>query len=833
MKALLPQLLARPRLNQQLKNLFSYPLTVIQAPMGFGKTTTIREFIHINRLSPIFLSLMGSSNSLAYFWERITVKVRKKSQELGDQLLGLGFPADAPQIAKIVELLEDCVFSCPKLLIIDDYHLIDCPQMADLVTAIAGERIQNLHIVLLTRKISCLHMEELAQKRLCWVVSQEDLEFRPDEVDSYFRMMNVPQSRQEVDRITQWTGGWISGIYLISRGLQQGISDQESSPDLCGGSIDRLLELNLYSTYDPKTRAFMENLSFLDAFTPEQVAYVFDDPTAPSFLLTLVQGNAFLSYSRSAKAYQMTDLLREFLQRKARQNGLDPTTLYRRMGQWFLQQGKRILAYDYLYRAGDIDTILETLNRGDYTDVQFAQFPQIHMIFEGLSDDVFFRYPLAVLQHIRVKALTGNKEERQALDHLLSRIEQHYLQLDMEEERRSRILGEIHNTWVLVSFNDVHVIVEHAAKAVSFFRGRYSCLISNETEFTYGAASLLYCYYTQPGNLADTANFISKNFHILAQAVEGCGSGSESLILAEYALETGDLDHVSINACKAIYESRLHRQICIELCATFALCRLAVAQGRAPEADRLLTQLATTVEAEHNSVLNTTLTVCAAYLDCCLGRTDRVPAWLRERDQGHGSFMYRRLGFHDIVTCFAAMREKRYVQLAVYCSAFEQNWQSFGCQLGLIYNRIFQAVANSAIYGADQGATILCQALESALQDGVVLPFVECAAEVLPLLSHPIVQQRCPEKTLSDLTRRCREHMACLSSQESTQIRLSERETEILRLLSKSHSHSEIAALLYISVPTVRYHIKNIYQKLGVNNKVSALTKAKDADLLD
>lgn len=146
--------------------------------------------------------------------------------------------------------------------------------------------------------------------------------------------------------------------------------------------------------------------------------------------------------------------------------------------------------------------------------------------------------------------------------------------------------------------------------------------------------SLLYCYYTHPGSLADTADFIFRNFHILVQAVEGCGSGSEPLVLAEYALETGALDHVSINACKAIYESRLHRQVCIELCATFALCRLAMVQSRAAEADRLLTQLATTVEAEHNSVLNTTLTVCTAYLDCCLGRTDRVPAWLRERDQG-------------------------------------------------------------------------------------------------------------------------------------------------------------------------------------------------------
>lgn len=826
------KLLPRARLDRQLEQIFAYPLTVIHAPMGFGKTTAAREFIRSHHLSPVFLSLLGAGNSLAYFWERLTTKVRKTAPALGAQLLGLSFPEDPPQIAGIVELLEDQGFSEPKLLFVDDYQLIDCPQIAELVTAIVNERIPNFHIVLLTRQIGFLPVEDLVQRRLCCLVTQEDLEFRSDEVASYFQLLNTSLSPGDITRITQWTGGWISGIYLVGRGLQQGLSDQDAalcSPD---GSIDRLLELNLYNTYDEKTRSFMEKLSFLDAFTPEQIAYVFNDRTAPSFLFSLVQGNAFLSYSRSAQAYQMTDLLREFLQKKARQNGFDPSPLYRRMGYWFLEKGKRILAYDYLYRGGDVETILETLNRGDCIDVQFTQFPQIHMIFEGLPDDLFFRYPFAALHYIRVKAITGGLQERQAMGRKLSCMERHYLQMDMDPERLSRILGEIHNTWVLVAFNDAHLMVEHAKKAVSFFHGRYSCLISNATEFTFGAPSLLYCYYTKPGTLSETADFISRNFHVLADAVEGCGSGSESLILAEHALETGMLEHVDTNAYKAIYESRLHRQVCIELCATFALCRLAVAQGKRNEADRLLTQLSTTVEAEHNSVFNTTLAVCTAYLDCCLGRTERVPDWLRERNFEQGSFMYRSLGFHDIVTCLTAMREKRYVQLEVYCDAFARNLRVFGCQLGFIYHRIFRAAAAHFLHGAEAGAAFLCEALEVAAQDGVMMPFAECAAEVLPLLEHPLIKERIPAETTAACARLCHSYMDAMGVPEE-QVRLSERESEILRLLQQGYSHSEIAAQLYISVPTVRYHIKNVYQKLGVNNKVAALGKAHKQNLLE
>jgi DNA-binding NarL/FixJ family response regulator len=54
---------------------------------------------------------------------------------------------------------------------------------------------------------------------------------------------------------------------------------------------------------------------------------------------------------------------------------------------------------------------------------------------------------------------------------------------------------------------------------------------------------------------------------------------------------------------------------------------------------------------------------------------------------------------------------------------------------------------------------------------------------------------------------------------------LSRREQEILEQLSKGYRYKEIADQLYISVETVRTHIRNIYEKLQVNNRVDALKK--------
>lgn len=54
---------------------------------------------------------------------------------------------------------------------------------------------------------------------------------------------------------------------------------------------------------------------------------------------------------------------------------------------------------------------------------------------------------------------------------------------------------------------------------------------------------------------------------------------------------------------------------------------------------------------------------------------------------------------------------------------------------------------------------------------------------------------------------------------------LSTREQEILALLSKGLRYKEIAEKLFVSIETVRTHIRNIYEKLQVNSRTDALNK--------
>lgn len=56
---------------------------------------------------------------------------------------------------------------------------------------------------------------------------------------------------------------------------------------------------------------------------------------------------------------------------------------------------------------------------------------------------------------------------------------------------------------------------------------------------------------------------------------------------------------------------------------------------------------------------------------------------------------------------------------------------------------------------------------------------------------------------------------------------LTSREKELLDFLAKGYRYKEIAAELFISVETVRTHIRNIYEKLQVNSRTEALNKIR------
>jgi DNA-binding NarL/FixJ family response regulator len=81
------------------------------------------------------------------------------------------------------------------------------------------------------------------------------------------------------------------------------------------------------------------------------------------------------------------------------------------------------------------------------------------------------------------------------------------------------------------------------------------------------------------------------------------------------------------------------------------------------------------------------------------------------------------------------------------------------------------------------------------------------------------------------MTMRLLKHMTSVEP-TGEHLLLSEREIEILRLVASGKSNQSIADQLSISENTVKYHLKNILQKLGVSNRTEAVTIAIQKGLM-
>ena len=136
-------------------------------------------------------------------------------------------------------------------------------------------------------------------------------------------------------------------------------------------------------------------------------------------------------------------------------------------------------------------------------------------------------------------------------------------------------------------------------------------------------------------------------------------------------------------------------------------------------------------------------------------------------------------------------------------------------------------------------ADILHDTLQLAEPEGYKRVFLDHGAQMVGLLETVATRTIDPQlgayvqELLDAVTPLSESRIPGTRSAVSTLIEpLSERELEVLRLLSSSLSSTEMAAELSISVNTLRRHLKNIYAKLDAHSRYEAIARAKEAGLL-
>jgi len=152
--------------------------------------------------------------------------------------------------------------------------------------------------------------------------------------------------------------------------------------------------------------------------------------------------------------------------------------------------------------------------------------------------------------------------------------------------------------------------------------------------------------------------------------------------------------------------------------------------------------------------------------------------------------------------------------------------------LGFIHNGIFKGIAKYNLYGIEAGIIALNKVLGEAYLDGIIMPFIENAHDLIEMLRE--INRRQPKDPfIRRLLSECEIYSRSLGNGELHRISLTLREQEVLRLTAEGLKREEIAKRLYIAPGTVKTHLQNVYKKLNVNGKNAAINTAVKNGLLD
>ncbi len=212
--------------------------------------------------------------------------------------------------------------------------------------------------------------------------------------------------------------------------------------------------------------------------------------------------------------------------------------------------------------------------------------------------------------------------------------------------------------------------------------------------------------------------------------------------------------------------------------------------------------------------------------------------WIRERglsveDDLRYLSEFEHITFARVLLAqYAAEREARFLDEA--SGLLERLLQAAeeGARTGSVIEiLVLRALASQTQGDSPAAFASLQRALTLAEPEGYVRIFVDEGPQMASLLKAGVKQGIAPSYI--------RRLLAALNkTEDSTPANqgliepLSERELEVIRLLGTDLAGPDIARELVVSLNTVRTHTKNIYAKLGVNNRRAAVRRARELDLM-
>lgn len=798
------------RIIEAMKGIFDCPLTIVEAPMGYGKTTAVRE--HLCNANAHILWHKIHDSSTYIFWSGFCRLLGEVDERSANNLVELGFPKDSVSLQEALKLIVDIKLPEKTVLVIDDYHLLNGTDVGTFIEFLAVNEIDHLQIVLTTRFIELQNKEELFLKGYLHHITKETFELTPNEIIKYYKLCQVRIDADEADKLYAITEGWISALYLLM------LNYQETGSLITTHNIYALIENAIYKHFSEDIKEFLISISIFDSFIETQAVHMWGNENAKEYLGTIIGMNAFVNYDIRTKTYQIHNIFTNFLRKTIEEKDTNyMKNLYQKAGSWYMRTGEYLAAMHNFYMAGDFENLLCTVELDKATGNEKKEL--IIKYFEQCPPEYKKRHPVALLVYA-MALMSFNKID--LFQKTCSELALLIRDINMDAESVDSLTGELELLLSFTRYNDIIGMSEHHKRACALLK-KPSVFIDTTGSWSFGSPSVLYMFYRESGKLEQEVNDMKEAMPYYYRLTDGHGTGAEQMMEAEWHFCKGDFENAEIAVHQVLYLAEGANQPNMLLCAFFLQARIALMRGDYASVLDLSGKIYEAVDKNRLYVLIHTVDMCAGFIHVCLRQRSRIPDWLAEGDFSSSRLYFPVKAFANIIYGRVLLINGEYLKLLGIADQLVGIASVFPNILANIYTAIYIAAADERIYRRGEAILAMKQALDMAMPDRVYMPFVENCDYIKPLLEELYNQGSYREDIARILEiyiqyQKAVDQIATEYFKEDKP-KLTAREDEIARLAAEGFSNKGIGERLFISQNTVKTQMKSIFEKLGINSR--------------
>jgi len=395
-----------PRLLKRMMESSKIPLTLVQAPPGYGKTGLLKQ--HYQQLTQegartAWLSLEEGDGDLAHFSAYL-----KAALELVDQpipvnglLTRVGETSLSKSLTALLELLQGD--QTPIYLFIDDVHHLAGSDAVRCLSMLTERAPPHLHFILSFRGEPCLSVARQRMQGLVSDINVRELRLNHDEAVSLLKHLGVESVPEEqFSQLESRLEGWAGGLVLAAMLLRHD-PDQVYNLANFSGERRQFSEFFLQDVLfrqPQEIRDFLLHTSILERLDADVCNALTGQQDSQAKLRECESRGLFLmAMDEEQKSYRYHPLFAEFLKRELRQtNEKLMLQLHMVASEWLIQAGDYVGAFNQAFATKDHLRAAEIIDT--YNVEIFSSYVNAWALVEMLPEDIAMRFPAIILSQI-------------------------------------------------------------------------------------------------------------------------------------------------------------------------------------------------------------------------------------------------------------------------------------------------------------------------------------------------------------------------------------------------------------------------------------------------